>query len=223
MTIARIFGKSPFAPLHKHIQKVALCIDLLPSLFQAVEKHAKEKIEEISKKISQYEHEADLTKNDIRAHLPRSLFMAVDRSTLLNILALQDSIADKAEAVGILCTILPLEGYEKLKEAFVPFYTKNLEAFYLAKKILEEFGNLLESSFGGLEAEKVREIIDDLDESEHEADRLEHELIKKLYRMGDKMGYPSFQLWIKLIEQISYISNFGEKLGNQIRMILELK
>ena len=35
LTIAKLFGKSPFAPLQRHMDKVACCIGELPALFKA--------------------------------------------------------------------------------------------------------------------------------------------------------------------------------------------
>ena len=72
MTIARLFGKSPFAPLQSHMNKVALCIEKLSKVFESLEQ--KDKIQRLVADLSQLEHEADLTKNDIRNHLPKSLF-----------------------------------------------------------------------------------------------------------------------------------------------------
>lgn len=105
LTIAKLFGKSPFAPLRSHMEKVAGCISTLPEIFKALDKQNKEEIEKISKKISKMEHEADLTKNDIRNHLPKSIFMPIARPHFLEILSLQDALADKAEDIAILLTL----------------------------------------------------------------------------------------------------------------------
>src|ERR1700681_624582 len=115
LTIARLFGKSPFAPLQTHMDKVASCIGELPYLFKAFLEQDADAIQKIGEKISKLEHEADLTKNDIRNHLPKSLFLPMDRSHFLDILSIQDSIADKAEEVGILLTFQTLEMYAELR------------------------------------------------------------------------------------------------------------
>src|SRR2546428_11702228 len=97
LTIAKLFGKSPFAPLQTHMEKVSCCVSELPVLFQAMMDQDMEAIQQISDTISRLEHDADLTKNDIRNHLPKSLFLPVDRGSLLEILSLQDALADQAE------------------------------------------------------------------------------------------------------------------------------
>src|ERR1700743_1238452 len=101
-TIVNLFGRSPFAPLRHHMETVAMCVYLLSDLFQALQKQDKEALQKIASSIQSYEHEADRTKNDIRNHLPKSLFLPIDRTQLLEILTLQDRLADKAEDVSVL-------------------------------------------------------------------------------------------------------------------------
>ena len=224
LTIASFFAKSPFILLQNHMEKVLECIKELPKLFEIMFLGDEDKIKNFSNKISKLEHEADLTKNDIRNHLPKGLFMPIDKSTLLNILSLQDSFADKAEDIAGLISLRKFEQLEILQDEFLFFCDKNIQTFYLASDVIKELDNLLESSFGGIEAKKVKDMIEDLAYQEHEIDRLQYKLLKKLYNLkeGD-ISFFSFQLWIILIREVSAISDIAEKLGNQIRMILELK
>lgn len=223
-TISRLFGRSPFSPLKKHMDKVASCIEDLPLLLEALYSQDTKKIEKISDSISKKEHEADLTKNDIRNHLPKGLFLPIDRGTLLEILSLQDAIGDKAEDIGILLTIAPLkDGMKDLQDELKIFCDKNIAAFHLVNEVIHHLENLLEYSFGGNEAKKVKEMIEEIAFQEHEVDRMQYSLVKKVYKMGEKMAYPTFHLWLKLLKEIGAISNLSEKLANRIRMTLELK
>lgn len=223
LNLSKLFGKSPFAPLQNHLDKVASCVKELPSLFKEVAKKDMKEIERIAKKISELEHEADLTKNDIRNHLPKSLFLPLSRTDFLEILSIQDSFADLAEDIAVLSTLKPLENYNDLKEDFENFCMSNLETFDLAKKVIKEFDILLESSFGGIEAEKVKGMIEELAYKEHEMDILQYKILKKLFNLTDKMDYATFHLWRNILKEIGEISNLAEKLGNRIRMILEIK
>ncbi len=221
-SIAKLFGRSPFAPLQSHMEKVSDCVLLLDNLFIALKEKNYEKLIEIKKNISKKEHIADLTKNDIRNHLPKSLFLPIDRSSFLDILALQDSFADKAEDIAVIVTLKELKHFEDL-DGFEQFYKKNIESFISAHKVIKEFDILLESSFGGIEAEKVKKMIKDLAFKEHELDIFGYNLLKKLYALTEKLSYSTFYLWNTILKEIGEISNIAEKLGNRIRMILELK
>ena len=120
-TIASLFGKSPFVPLQSHMRKVAECVDGLGALFTAFLEGDHALIAELARKISKTEHEADLVKTDIRNHLPRGLFLPIDRGKILDILSTQDEIADTAENVAVLCTLKNLKVPESVNELFVEF------------------------------------------------------------------------------------------------------
>ena len=161
LTIAKLFGKSPFAPLQSHMEKVKECVFLLKDLFESLKKKDFETVSKIAKKISKKEHEADITKNDIRNHLPKSIFLPIDKTTFLDILSMQDSFADKAEDIAVMVSLKELKYFEKFP-LFEEFYLKNIEAFELAYFVIKEFDILIESSFGGMEALKVKKMTEDL-------------------------------------------------------------
>jgi len=222
LTIARLFGKSPFAPLQNHMDRVSLCVGKLPRLFQALMSGDLPGIEAAAEEISKLEHDADLTKNDIRNHLPKSLFLPVDRGALLEILALQDQIADQAELIAHRAALRAFQLPMPMREGFSLLCQKNLEAFWLVREVMKELDELLESSFGGIEAEKVKGMIEQIAFLEYQTDLQERQLLKILYH-EDSLSYPLFHLILRLIEQIGSIACLSEKLGNRVRMLLELK
>jgi uncharacterized protein len=221
-TIAKLFGKSPFSPLQTHMDKIASCVELLNDLFKSLKEKDYEKVKEVGLNISKKEHEADMIKNDIRNNFPKSLFLPIERSDFLEILSLQDSFGNKAEDIAVVVTLKELEHYEEL-EGFEEFYKKNIQAFKMAHAVIKEFDALLETSFGGVEAQKVNHLINELAFEEHELDVLGYNLLKKLYSLTDKFSYSTFILWHTILKEVGELSNIAEKLGNTIKLILELK
>lgn len=220
---SNLFARSPFSPLQKHMEKVANCVKKVEALYEAYVAKDFEGLNKLADEISTLEHAADLTKNDIRNNLPRGLFLAVNRADLLEILSLQDSIADKAEDLGVLMTLKKLEPLKNLEADLKIFMEKNLEAFNETHLIIREMDELLETSFGGKEAEKVREMVEKVDLLEHEADVLQMKILKKIYNMDDVLPYSSFNLWLNILQTMASIANLSEKLANRIRMLLEVK
>lgn len=221
--IMNLFGRSPFAPLQSHMNQVSECVKLLKTLFEAVNRKDYEAVQLITNKICELEHEADITKNDIRNHLPKSLFLPIDRGNLLEVLGIQDKIADRAEDVGILLTLKQIEMLEMFKNDFNEFLDKIIETFDHARLIIKEMHELLESSFGGAEAQKVRAMVDEVSFREHEADLIQRKLLKSLFKSENEMTYSSFHLWLKIFETLGSISNLSEKLANRVGLMLELK
>jgi uncharacterized protein len=223
LTILSLFGRSPFATLQSHMDSVAKCVHKLPDLCKALEHKDYALVEQIAGEISDLEHKADLIKNDIRNHLPKSLFLPIDRGNLLEILAIQDRIADKVEDIAVVATLKPLEVLPIFKEEFKLFLQKNIETFDRARLIIKELHELVESSFGGIEAEKVRAMVDQVAYLEHEVDLIQRQLLKSFFKAEDQMSYISFSQWERFFESMASISNLSENLAYRVRMTLELK
>lgn len=222
-TFLNLFGRSPFTPLQAHMQNVADCVHQLPKLFEALAEKDYPKVEKIAAAISDYEHQADITKNDLRNHLPKSLFLPIDRTNLLEILGLQDSIADRSEDIAVLVTLKPLEVLDSFKADFKLFLDKNIETFDEVQKIIKELHELLESSFGGLEAEKVKVMVESVAFKEHEADILQRNLLKAFFSDEGPLTVSTFHLWQRIFESIASISDLSQNLANHVRMTLEIK
>lgn len=222
-TIAKLFGKSPFAPLQQHMNKVAACIAELEEAFTAFFNSEYKKMEIIAKRLSKLEHEADLAKNDIRNNLPRSVFLPIDRSHLLEMLAIQDSLADTAENIGLSLILYPLPVLKELQQDLQNLLQINIHTFSNVQMIINEMDILLESSFGGIEAQRVKAKIEEISSQEHESGLIKHEVLKKFFSKGKDLEVPAFFLWLRIIEDISSLAHISERLANRIRMVLALK
>jgi uncharacterized protein len=223
LTILSLFGRSPFSPMQTHMETVAKCVRSLPKLFEAIDKKNYELANKIREEISSLEHQADLQKNDIRNHLPKTIFLPIARQDLLAILSLQDSIADCAEDVSVLATLQNLAMSAEFKVLFNEFLSMNLQAFEGARLIIHEMRQLLESSFGGEEAEKVRTMIADVAYKEHQADLSQRKMLSHLFNHADDLHFSHFFLWQRLLESLAQISNLSENLAYKLRATLDLK
>ncbi|MDQ7063399.1 MAG: TIGR00153 family protein [candidate division KSB1 bacterium] len=220
--IANLFGRSPFSALQKHMEEVMKCCEGVKTLFEALKQGDQARVESIAKEISENEHKADLIKNDIRNHIPKSLFMPVDRGDLLEILAIQDGIADRAEDVGVLLSLRPMQIPPILIEDLDQFLDRVYETTAKTHLVIQELDELLETTFGGAEAEKVKNMIDDICLAEHEADLAQQSLFKKLLELESELSYLPFILWMRLFETVGDIANRAERLANRIRILLIL-
>ncbi len=221
--ISKLFGRSPFAPLQFHMSKVGECVQKIDELFTALGAGDYDKIKTISEQISESEHAADLAKDDIRNDLAKGVLLPVDKATLLAILSIQDSIADKCEDIGVVLTMKKLELSAAFREDFQQFLKKNLETFDVAQRIIEQLDELLSTSFAGFEAEKVKTMVDDVAYKEHEADLLQRQLLRRLFELENEMSYGTFILWLQVFEALSQLANLSENLGHRVRTLLDIK
>ena len=222
-TIAKLFGRSPFVPLQAHMEKVASCVALLVDLFDAYAAGNTDEVARLAGEISRLEHEADLLKHDIQSQLPRGMFLPVERDRLLEILAIQDNIADKSENIGVLLTVKQTAIPPAMEAPFRVFLGKNLEAFDGVRKIVDELDELVSTGFGGAEAERVRKMVMGVSQLEYEADHLQHGLLKLLFANEDNLSVADFFLWDKIFKQVSELSNLSERLAHRMHRTLDLK
>jgi len=203
------------------MEKVAHCVRMVPELF--VHLGEQETVEAIAKKVSKAEHEADLVKNDIRGSLKGSLFLPVPKVRILEWLTLQDALADKAEDVAVLLSFRPLKIPEAMASLFDEFLKKNLKAFEAAFQIVAELTEILESTFGGAEAEKLRGMVDRVAYLEHEVDLVQRDLLKEMFNHEEDFTFATFHLWMRVVGEVGDLSNLSEKLANRILIAMEVK
>ena len=222
-TLLNLFAKSPFAPLQKHMQDVNECVMKVKEIFEAMEANDLKSVSRIAREISKLEAKADTTKNELRNHLPGGLFMPISKTALLEILSLQDDIADDCEDIGVLLTLKDLTLKDVFKDDFKSFLNKNFETYELVKEIIDEFDNLLETSFTGREAEKVKSMVSNVALKEHETDLTQRKLLKNIFSNEDQFTHAEFQLWLLILREIRTLSNTSEKLAHRIRNLLDLE
>ena len=222
-TIASLFGRSPFGPIQAHMSKVALCIDLTQQLVDAFLAGRFAEVKKLSPKISDAEYQADLLRDDIRNHLPKSLFMPIDRRDLLELLVTQDRIAGCCERTGYLLCLTSFTVPEALQEDFKKYIQTNLDAFKVAHEVIEQLDELIEYAFSGSEAEKVRVLVDKVAHMEYAASKLGWHVLAMLYEAEESLTKSQFNLLQRLLEEFGMISKLCELVANQIRMTLERK
>ncbi len=218
--MANIFGRSPFKALQQHMRAVLECAREVPPLFDALCAGNTAEVEATKERIFQKENNADTMKNDMRAHLPKSMFMPVDRRDLLEILRMQDSIADTAQDIAGLLVERPMEVPEALKEPLLALAKRCLDTVEQAGKIIEELDELVETGFGGKEMIQVEEMVDALNQLEDETDNMGLELTRTLFAHEDEIKPVSVIMWYQLIQWIGDLADYGEKVGDRLRLLI---
>lgn len=218
--ILELFGRSPFRPLAEHTARVRDAVVLLRPLFEAFVAGDWERTEEVYQRISKLEHKADIIKNDIRDHLPKSLFMQVDRGDVLLFLRQQDRIADAAEDLGVLLTMRPTPTPVAMREdvlALVDAVLRCAEAWF---ETARELPDLQEASFSGPLVERVIGRIKEISDLEWEADKLQAELSKEVFRHEEELGAVSVMFWANILRVVGVVANKAESTADHLRLML---
>jgi len=216
--LSNLFGKSPFKPMQQHMRLVTECAGEIPGLYEALGNQDTAKIEEIKTKIFSLENQADDIKNEVRARLPKSLFMPVDRRDLLELLDLQDTIADTAQDIAGLLVERKMEIPVGMGEPLSALAKKCVEACNMAATIIEGLDELVEMGFGGRESTRIMGLVTELSQIENETDTLAMDLSRSLYSHEDKMQPVSVMFWYQLINWTANLADNAEKVGDRLRL-----
>ena len=219
-TIFSMFAKSPFKPLVSHIDLVQECVNQIIPLFEFLQARDYQKVEETSKRIEKLEHKADKIKDDIRGHLPQSIFLPVDKRDFMRLLSAQDDIADAVEDLAVLLRIKNLEIPGTLNESLMDLAHHVVGAANEACRMIRELEDLLEASFGGAEAEKVEKMAQNLGTAEWEADKKQFLLAQKLFSLGDQLNAADLLLMNEVVKKLGGVADEAEKIGKTLRIFL---
>ncbi|MFQ5889970.1 MAG: TIGR00153 family protein [Gemmatimonadota bacterium] len=219
-TIYELFGKSPFGPMVEHTHRVHATVELVRPLIEAFLAGDWDRCEELYREISKLEHKADLQKNEIRDHLPKSIFLPVDRGDMLRYLKEQDAIADAAEDLAVILTLRRMSCPDSLKPLLLELVDRSVRASELLVEVASELTSLLESSFGGPEVDRVMRKIAEVNDQEWEADKKQREVSRTLLALENEIDPVSIMLWMHIIEVIGELANHAENTGDVLRMML---
>lgn len=218
--ISRIFGTSPVGPIQEHMATCYRCAKELLPFFRHVVAGDWAQVEASRAKIVELEHEADDMKKELRAHLPKSLLMPVPREDLLELLLVQDKVANRARDISGLVLGRHMVIPKKIEQGFLAFVERNLDAAKKARTSIRELDELYETGFRGAEAALVESLVHELDEIENDTDKMQAKLRADLFSI-EKELYPVDVIFLyRVIELIGEIGDMAERIGRRLELLL---
>ena len=218
--LANIFGASPVQPLEKQIDLSYRCAKKLRPFFAAAISGDWDKANAVRDEIEKLEHKADDLKKEIRLHLPKSLFMPVPREDLLELLLVQDKIANRTKDVSGLVLGRKLQIPESIAERFLDFVDRNIDAAKQARKSVRELDELFTAGFRGAEVNLVSDLIEELDRIETDTDTKQAELRAALFGIEDSLKPVDAVFMYKVIELTGEIADMAERVGRRLELLL---
>ena len=218
--LANIFGSSPVMPLEKHVDVAYKCTRQLVDFFAATTSGDWEKAAEVRAEIERLEHTADDMKKEIRLHLPKSLFMPVPREDLLELLLVQDRMANRTRDVSGIVLGRKMEIPEAIKADFLDFVARCVDAAKQARKSVRELDELFTTGFRGAEVSLVSELIEELDRIETDTDDREAELRAAIFAVEDQLAPVNVMFLYQVVGKVGEIADMAERVGRRLELLL---
>lgn len=218
--LSNLFGKSPIAPIQQHMLSARECAETLSLFMKAALANDWDEAKAQQKAITKLEHDADKLKKQVRIQLPKSLFLPVPRSDLLDLVTVQDHIANVAKDIAGLMLGRQMEIPEKIAELMGEYLQLSIDTVYQAHRAIEELDELLESGFRGREVDFVETLIHELDRLEHENDKVQVKIRAALFKIENDLPPVNVVFLYKIIDWVGDLANEAQKVGSRLQILL---
>jgi predicted phosphate transport protein (TIGR00153 family) len=218
--ISQMLGRSPVEPLQEHIKVACKAAYLLPDLFAAANLNDWVKVNKITEEIRDLENLADDMKMDIRSNMPKSLFMPVPRQDLLELLLVQDKVANISKQIAGMVRLRKMQIPDALIDSFNAFVSRCMQAAKKAKHSVYELDELYATGFRGVEVKTVEKMIAKLGSIETETDNQQTDIQEKLFLMEQELPPIEVMFLYRLIDMVGGIADYAERIGRRLEILL---
>ncbi len=218
--LANIFGSSPVRPLEKHMDVVYKRKKKLRPFVNAVIRRDLKRMAEVRGQIEALEHEADNLKKDIRIRMPKSLFMPVPREDLLELLLVQDKIANRTKDVSGVIFGRKMKIPKPIAPQFLEFVDRNIDAAKQARKSVRELDELFTAGFKGAEVTLIADMIEELDRIETHTDEQQTILRSALFDIEKTLDPIDAMFLYEVISLTGEIADMAERVGRRLELLL---
>lgn len=220
LKFGKLFGKSPFKPMKEHMRIANECASHMPEATKAFLENDKETLKEIKRSVSKLESEADKVLEELQHRLSKSMFLPVERRDLLDVLEVQEAIADRSEEIVQLMLDLPIEVPQEMHKPIMSLAARAEDTVSAANDVVGMFDDLVEVGFKGPVVKKTRRMIRDVIQLESDADHIGTDITHALFKHAGDMHPVSIVFLYRLVNLIEDLADYAESVAIRSRLLL---
>ena len=217
--IIDLLGKSPVKPLQEHIGKTFQCTRLLEEFLTASVGNNWEQATKLQARIVEVENQADEIKHAIRANLPKSVWMPFARSDVIELVTIQDRMANKAKDIAGLMLGRKIVFPQSLAASVHHMLQLSIKAAEKAKAAISELDELLESGFSGKEIHLLQTLLNELDKIEKDSDTAQVAIRADLMSLENDLPAVEVMFLYRIIDLIGDIADVSQQIGNRLLLL----
>ena len=218
--ITSLFGKSPISPLQKHMKQVHSCIKEFGVFAKAAKPEDWEKAQEAQVSIGNKEKKADQLKKKLRMNLPSTFMMPFSRRDLLDVLLIQDSIANITKDLAGLMMTRHMVFPKEFAEDFINLAELCIKTSGAALVAINELDELLETAFSSRERKIVAEMVKKINVLEHDTDTAQNDIRNKLFLLESNLPPVDVMFYYRAIEWLGETADAAQKVGSRFEVML---
>jgi len=195
--------------IERYLVKIEECIESFrKALLKYFEKGISREFDELIEKTHIVESLADDMRREIEITLYEKSMIPESRGDILGLLENTDKVLNKAQSVLYQIQTQFLQMPEFLKDDFKKLMDINIEAF-------KGVGKAIRKLFEDLKV--VRDITNEIDKCESSSDRLEREIIKRIFQSNIDIGEKI--LLKEVVIETGNISDLSQTVGDRLNII----
>ncbi len=207
----------PLECLENHAETVHKCLVTAADAVRTYFNREHINFVELFDEVSHLEHEADLVKRNVRAHLPKGIIMPIDKFELFFYLNEQDAIAGTAETMLEWITYRHPQIPSGIKQGIFDLMDKCLDTSKNLPQLLHAARTYFHTGDEDVR-NHVKEGIRKIRSREHDADVLEHDLKRSLFNA--ELDPISLLYLLRLVDLIGSSADHAENAVDILRSMI---
>ena len=217
--ISEVISNSPLALLERHAGVCVDCVERLPLYFQEVQSGRWARAEEVREEICRFEGLADELKQDVRSNLPRGLWMSVSRADLLELVRVQDKMANGVKEVSGISLGRQLAFPSPLTEDLNEFVDVVVAVSRTVVKIIGATRELSRSAFGTRQTNVILDFVSQVEAGERRSDDMQAALRARVREHEVDLPPVDAMFLYQLLAAIGEIADNAEKVAHRAQII----
>jgi predicted phosphate transport protein (TIGR00153 family) len=201
---------SPYKLLDEHFKRVCKATRKLDKMVRLYLDGEFDEAASLSVEISRLEEEADELKRNLRATLPRKIFMPIAKEDLLDILASNERIVDTCQDVAQILDMRETRIPPELHPHFERFLGHIIDSVDSLRDMMNLLEKVLESTFAKVETKEVIALGHMVHEHEYKADSANKQLSKAIYALEDQESPMALFHMMRLSDVLDSVADHAE-------------
>ena len=217
--LSDVLSNSPLAIMERHAEVCLDCVNKLEPYFEAALADQWGRAEALQQEIARLEAVADDIKMDVRKNLPRGLWMSVSRPDLLELVRVQDKMANEAKDIAGLTLGRQLTFPKKLEKSLFKFIATVTDASAKAVEVVAATRELSRSAFSSRQVKAISAKCLLVEKIERRSDDLQSKLRAKLRIYEEDMSPIDAIFLYQVLSSIGEIADHAEKVSHRAQII----
>ena len=217
--ISDVISNSPLALLERHAGVCLDCVERLPLYFAEAQANRWGRASDVREEICRFEGLADELKQDVRSNLPRGLWMSVSRADLLELVRVQDKMANGVKEVSGISLGRQLAFPAAMTSEVADFIDVVVQVSRVVVKIIGATRELSRSAFGTRQTNVILDFVSQVEADERRSDEMQATLRARLREYEAELSAVDAIFLYQLLAAIGDIADNAEKVAHRAPII----